>query len=109
MPLSVPSASSSRPTRHKRLANWVAEIAALTKPDAVHWCDGTQAEWDRLARITRLTTRFLDNVVDAGYFPLPEIDDVVKRRTSSLIEGLRKSALSKEMVARTSTYRFNSD
>ena len=38
-----------------------------------------EIEWDRLARVTHLCTRFLDNVVDAGYFPLPEIDDVVKR------------------------------
>lgn len=36
-------------------------------------------DWDRLAETTHLSTRFLDNVVDAGYFPLPEIDDVVKR------------------------------
>ena len=36
-------------------------------------------EWERLARVTHLCTRFLDNVVDAGHFPLPEIDDVVKR------------------------------
>ena len=36
-------------------------------------------DWDRLAHVTHLTTRFLDNVVDAGHFPLPEIDDVVKR------------------------------
>ena len=39
----------------------------------------TSIEWDRLARVTHLCTRFLDNVVDAGHFPLPEIDDVVKR------------------------------
>jgi ribonucleoside-diphosphate reductase alpha chain len=38
-----------------------------------------EIEWDRLARVAHLCTRFLDNVVDAGYFPLPEIDDVVKR------------------------------
>ena len=45
--------------------------------------DGTNAdecvEWDRLARTTQVSTRFLDNVVDAGHFPLPDIDDVVKR------------------------------
>src|SRR4030095_429661 len=45
--------------------------------------DGTDIEesieWDRLARVTHLCTRFLDNVVDAGHFPLKEIDDVVKR------------------------------
>ncbi|MDM7920904.1 MAG: adenosylcobalamin-dependent ribonucleoside-diphosphate reductase [Pyrinomonadaceae bacterium] len=39
----------------------------------------TAVDWDRLAQATHLCTRFLDNVVDAGYFPLPEIDDVVKR------------------------------
>ncbi|MDQ3040986.1 MAG: adenosylcobalamin-dependent ribonucleoside-diphosphate reductase [Acidobacteriota bacterium] len=36
-------------------------------------------EWERLARATHLSTQFLDNVIDAGYFPLEEIDDVVKR------------------------------
>lgn len=36
-------------------------------------------DWERLARVTHLCTQFLDNVVDAGHFPLPEIDDVVKR------------------------------
>ncbi len=36
-------------------------------------------DWDRLSHTTHLCTQFLDNVVDAGYFPLPEIDDVVKR------------------------------
>ena len=45
--------------------------------------DGTNAdecvEWERLARATQLSIQFLDNVIDAGYFPLDSIDDVVKR------------------------------
>ncbi len=36
-------------------------------------------DWDRLRRAVHLSTQFLDNVVDAGYFPLDSIDDVVKR------------------------------
>jgi phosphoenolpyruvate carboxykinase (GTP) len=34
--------------RHQKLVNWVTEIATLTKPDAIYWCDGTQEEYDRL-------------------------------------------------------------
>jgi phosphoenolpyruvate carboxykinase (GTP) len=36
------------PAQHARLAAWVADVAALTQPDAVHWVDGSEAEYDQL-------------------------------------------------------------
>ena len=41
-------------TSHPGLAAWVDEVAALTTPDAIHWVDGSDAEWDLL------TTRLVD-------------------------------------------------
>ena len=35
-------------TKNRKLLNWIAEIEALCKPDRVYWCDGSQAEYDRL-------------------------------------------------------------
>ena len=37
-----------RRTNNARLLSWVDEMAALCKPDSIHWCDGSQAEYDRL-------------------------------------------------------------
>ncbi|NDC57759.1 MAG: phosphoenolpyruvate carboxykinase (GTP) [Alphaproteobacteria bacterium] len=36
------------PTKHSALIAWVQDIAALAKPDRIHWCDGSDAEWTAL-------------------------------------------------------------
>ncbi len=50
--------AAEAPTTHAKLLDWVGEIADLTQPDSVSWCDGSAEEYDRLAQ----------TLVDAGTF-----------------------------------------
>ncbi|HEX6025010.1 MAG TPA: phosphoenolpyruvate carboxykinase (GTP) [Solirubrobacter sp.] len=46
------------PTKHKKLLAWVEEVAELTQPAAIHWCDGSAEEYDALC----------SELVEAGTF-----------------------------------------
>ncbi|MCB0830550.1 MAG: phosphoenolpyruvate carboxykinase, partial [Solirubrobacterales bacterium] len=46
------------PTKNARLLAWVDEIAELTQPDQIHWCDGSAEEYNALA----------EGLVEAGTF-----------------------------------------
>lgn len=46
------------PTKNEKLIAWVEEVAKLTTPDRIYWCDGTEEEYDRLCQ----------ELVEAGTF-----------------------------------------
>ena len=50
--------AAEAPTTHAQLLDWVGEIANLTQPEAIHWCDGSAEEYDSLAQ----------TLIDAGTF-----------------------------------------
>ena len=56
--MSVETTSTNYTSTHEQLQTWVDEVAALTKPDAIYWCDGSPEEW----------TKITDGLVEAGTF-----------------------------------------
>ncbi len=52
------AALAHRFTKNQKLTRWVTDMAALCQPARIHWCDGSQAEYDRLCA----------QLVDAGTF-----------------------------------------
>mgnify|MGYP001419311275 CR=1 FL=1 len=56
--------------KHPRLLGWVREIAALTKPARIVWCDGSDAEYKRLCdeMVASGTLKRLNPAKRAGSF-----------------------------------------
>ena len=38
-------------TKNRTPLSWVKELQALCRPAAIHWCDGSQQEYDRMIRL----------------------------------------------------------
>ena len=53
--LTVEVATSSQENRNKQLALWVDEVAKMCRPDRVHWCDGSAAEYQEMRRLMILS------------------------------------------------------
>jgi phosphoenolpyruvate carboxykinase (GTP) len=45
------SVATDAPTSHAKLKAWVDEVAELTQPESIHWCDGSQEEYDQLCQL----------------------------------------------------------
>src|SRR3974377_703264 len=60
--------SATTLTRNKALLDWVRDCAALVQPDRVVWCDGSEAEKERLTK----------HAVDTGGLLPPHPNDVAR-------------------------------
>jgi phosphoenolpyruvate carboxykinase (GTP) len=68
-------------TEHAGLRAWVEEIAGLTRPDEVYWCDGSAEEFDQLAQ-TLIDAGALERLSEAkrpgSYLALSDPADVAR-------------------------------
>jgi phosphoenolpyruvate carboxykinase (GTP) len=53
--LTIEVETSSSENKHKQLARWVEEAAQLSKPDRIHWCDGSTEEYQTILRLMALS------------------------------------------------------
>ncbi|WP_292079911.1 MULTISPECIES: phosphoenolpyruvate carboxykinase (GTP) [Brevundimonas] len=76
------------PTAHAGLIAWVEQIAALTKPAKVHWCDGSEAEKAAITGdlLAKGTLKALDQTKRPGcYYAASDPRDVARVESRTFI------------------------
>src|SRR3984885_3440470 len=68
-------------SNHTRLQEWVDEVSALTQADDIHWCDGSDAEYEQFAQ-TLVAAGTFEQLSDAkrpnSYLALSDPADVAR-------------------------------
>ncbi len=57
-------------TNNKKLLAWVDEMAKMCQPDQVVWCDGSQEEYDELARMMVKNGAYVRLCDERGFYLL---------------------------------------
>ncbi|MBV9192853.1 MAG: phosphoenolpyruvate carboxykinase (GTP) [Solirubrobacterales bacterium] len=80
-------------TDHPRLREWVEQVAALTSPAEIHWCDGSEEEYDHLAQ-TLIEAGTFERLSDAkranSYLALSDPADVARVEDRTFICAARE-------------------
>jgi phosphoenolpyruvate carboxykinase (GTP) len=81
-------------SNHTRLQEWVDEVAGLTQPDDIYWCDGSAEEYDRLAESLVAAGTF-ERLSDAkrpnSYLALSDAADVARVEDRTFICSEKES------------------
>ncbi|WP_411073708.1 phosphoenolpyruvate carboxykinase (GTP) [Streptomyces sp. cmx-4-7] len=75
------AAPTTVPTQHQELVSWVNEIAEITQPDTIVWCDGSEAEYERLCEelVAKGTFKKLDPTLRPNsYYAASDPSDVAR-------------------------------
>ncbi len=80
--------------RHKALRAWVQEMVDLCKPDRVHWCDGSQEEYDELCQALVDNGTFIrlnDKLRPNSYLARSHPSDVARMEDRTFVCSLSKN------------------
>ena len=81
------------PTKNQHLIDWVDEVAQLTTPDRIHWCDGSAEEYDALCQLlvdNATFTKLSDAKRPHSYYAASDPGDVARVEDRTFICSKRE-------------------
>src|SRR5512147_2689489 len=93
MSLGLVSPNAVPLSENRHLQKWVEKIAALTKPDAIHWVDGSQEEYDQLCSelvANGTFTKLNEDLWPGCYYARSDASDVARVEDRTFICSLSR-------------------